>query len=56
MRKFYVFHESFDCYIEAVHVYVEEGYLTFENDDEEGCAIFAPGKWHYFKEVSIENV
>ncbi len=56
MRKFYVYHNTFDCYVEAVHVYLEDGFLHFENEDEEYCAVFVPGKWDYFKEVSIENV
>lgn len=58
MRKFYVFHEDYDTYIEADTVDLLDGHLIFHKDGMyKFCvAIFAPGKWNYFKEVSIENV
>ena len=55
MRKFYVLHDTFDTYIEAEANTVEQGFLIFWVGQNR-VAAFPPGKWDYFKEISIENV
>lgn len=55
MRKFYVSNQTFDTYIVAETMEVEDGILYFSTEGKISAA-FASEKWDYFKEVPTEII
>ena len=56
MKKYYVYHDEKDSYIEADEANLTNGGDLVFTVDDKFVACFLRGKWDFFKEVDIEKI
>ncbi len=56
MKKYYVFHQGLDTYIEAEEAHLTNGGDLIFTVANKFVASFHREKWDFFKEVEIEKV